>query len=162
MEIEKKFLVKQLPDQLSLYEKREIEQGYLCSDPTVRIRKSNEDYILTYKSRMGISEHLNELAKVCNEVELPLTKESYEHLREKVDGHLVSKTRYLIPIEQGRKAELDVFHAQLEGLILVEVEFDEVSDIHDFMVPEWFGMEVSQDRRYTNSYLSKLEGYKDL
>ena len=31
------------------------------------------------------------------EYNLPLTKESYEHMRPKADGILISKTRYLIP-----------------------------------------------------------------
>ena len=157
MEIEKKFLVKRLPDHLTQFEKKEIEQGYLCSGPIVRIRKSNEDYILTYKSKEGISKELKRLAKVCNEVELPLTKDSYEHLREKVDGYLIGKTRYLIPLENGRTAELDVFHGQLEGLVIVEVEFPDVQAIYDFKAPDWFGEDVSQDRRYTNSYLSRVD-----
>ena len=84
-EIEKKFLINTLPSNLEQYEQKEIEQGYLCISPIVRIRKSNEDYILTYKSKFGIAsdaEHALD-AKVNNEVELPLTKEGYEHLKEK-------------------------------------------------------------------------------
>ena len=46
MEIEKKFKVKQLPDNLDGYEQKHIEQGYLCVNPVVRIRKSNDRYIL--------------------------------------------------------------------------------------------------------------------
>ena len=53
MEIEKKFLVKVLPDGLEQYEKKVIEQGYLCQRPVVRVRRSNNNYILTYKSRPG-------------------------------------------------------------------------------------------------------------
>ena len=162
MEIEKKFLVKQLPVNLLRYEKKVIEQGYLCADPIVRIRKSNEEYILTYKSVQGINEHLKQLAKVCNEVELPLTKESYEHLRNKVDGYLVCKTRYLIPLENGRTAELDIFHKQLEGLVIVEVEFPDEEAIYDFVAPEWFGEEVSQDHRYSNSNLARINNLKNL
>lgn len=165
MEIEKKFLVRRLPDCLEQYRKKEIEQGYLCTRPVVRIRKSNEDYILTYKSKDGISESLSNMARVCHEVELPLTKESYEHLKEKVDGLLVCKTRYLIPlqegIEQGLTAELDIFHNQLKGLVMVEVEFPNVNAMEQFMPPDWFGEEVSQDQRYSNSYLSKLNSYEE-
>ena len=162
MEIEKKFLVKQLPDELHRFEKKEIEQGYLCSGPIVRIRKSNDEYILTYKSKQGVSESLEKLAKVCHEVELPLTKESYEHLREKADGQIITKTRYLIPLSHGHTAELDVFHNQLEGLVIVEVEFLDEEAIHHFIAPHWFGEEVSHDHRYGNSYLSKINNFKDL
>ena len=51
MEIEKKYLVSSLPDGLQQYEAWEIEQCYLCIRPVLRIRKKNEDYILTYKNR---------------------------------------------------------------------------------------------------------------
>ncbi|MBR5968583.1 MAG: hypothetical protein IK001_08315, partial [Lachnospiraceae bacterium] len=51
MEIEKKLLINYLPGDLGSFEKREIEQGYLCTSPTLRIRKSNDDYILTYKKK---------------------------------------------------------------------------------------------------------------
>ncbi|MDF2590492.1 MAG: adenylate cyclase, partial [Anaerocolumna sp.] len=78
MEIERKFTIKRLPENLEQYEKKEIEQGYLCTKPTVRIRKSNENYILTYKSRIGMEEKPDEVALTCEEIELPLTKEAYE------------------------------------------------------------------------------------
>ncbi len=157
MEIEKKFLVRKLPECLEQYEKKEIEQGYLCAGPIVRIRKSNENYILTYKSIKGVAKDVQKLARVCQEVELELTKESYEHLRNKVDDHLVCKTRYLIPLPQGRTAELDVFHKQLEGLQIVEVEFPDIQAIEEFTPPDWFGEEVSQGHGYSNRYLSTLD-----
>ena len=53
MEIERKFLVKRenLPENLEQYPSKAIEQGYLCTEPVVRIRKSNDNYYLTYKSK---------------------------------------------------------------------------------------------------------------
>ncbi|WP_313133621.1 adenylate cyclase, partial [Anaerocolumna sp.] len=116
MEIERKFQIARMPEDLEQYKKKEIEQGYLCIDPVIRIRKSNDNYILTYKSRIGMIERPDEIALTCEEVELALTKESYEHLKEKKDGNIIYKTRYLIPLEGGLTAELDVFHKQLEGL----------------------------------------------
>lgn len=166
MEIEKKFLVKKVPEHLEQYEKREIEQGYLCTKPVVRIRKSNEDYILTYKNNEGINENLCSMASVCHEVELPLNKESYDHLKSKVDGFLVSKTRYLLPLQenagQNLTAELDIFHNQLKGLVMVEVEFSDVNAMEQFLPPDWFGEEVSQDKRYSNSYLSTIKSYEQI
>ena len=49
MEIERKFLVAQLPDNLDNYNCRYIEQGYLSTKPVVRVRRDNDDYYLTYK-----------------------------------------------------------------------------------------------------------------
>lgn len=71
MEIERKYLISSVPFALSSYPCRKIEQGYLSTAPVVRIRRDNNDYILTYKSKgMMIREEYN----------LPLTKESYDCL----------------------------------------------------------------------------------
>lgn len=153
MEIEKKFLLRQMPDHLESYRKKEVEQGYLCVSPVVRIRKSNDNYILTYKGKWGTEDiHLD--ASVNQEMEMPLTREAYLHMRKKIDGHLISKTRYLIPLPDGHTGELDVFHGRLEGLYFIEVEFADAEDAEHFKQPDWFGENVSKDERYTNSYLT--------
>lgn len=162
MEIEKKFKVIKVPNNLEQFKKKEIEQGYLCTEPVVRIRKSNDKYILTYKSKIGMEEKKEEVALTCEEVEVPLTKDAYEHLKEKVDNHLISKTRYLIDLDDGLTAELDIFHGVLEGLIFVEVEFPSEAEAAAFVAPEWFGEDVSFDKRYKNNYLSSVNSYKEL
>lgn len=160
MEVERKFLIVKRPEHLEQYEKKEIEQGYLCTEPVIRIRKSNEDYYLTYKSRLNMKEDPNDIALVCEEVELPLTKEAYMHLRNKVDGSLVLKTRYHIPIDENYMAELDEFHGYLEGLIFAEVEFPDQEKAALFQPPVWFGQDVSFDKRYKNNYLAFLSSLK--
>ncbi len=161
MEIERKFQIARMPEDLEQYKKKEIEQGYLCIDPVIRIRKSNDNYILTYKSRIGMIERPDEIALTCEEVELALTKESYEHLKEKKDGNIIYKTRYLIPLEGGLTAELDVFHKQLEGLQFVEVEFSNEEEAGKFKLPDWFGKDVSFDKRYKNNYLAFIDSYEE-
>jgi len=99
MEIERKFLVdlSDLPFDPKDYPARKIEQAYLCTAPVVRIRRDNDDFFLTYKSKgMMVREEYN----------LPLTKESYYHLLLKADGRIITKTRYVIPIENGLFVEL--------------------------------------------------------
>ena len=140
MEIERKFLIKELPD-LSKYEYVDIEQGYLSTNPVVRIRKKNDKYVLTYKGSGLMSRE---------ELEAALTKESYEHLLEKIDGHAITKRRYLIPLEP-YTIELDVFYGHMEGLIMAEVEFPSVEEANNFNPPNWFGVDVTEDRRYHNS-----------
>lgn len=160
MEIEKKFLVEKLPKGLDRYEKWDIEQAYLCGNPTVRIRKKNDEYILTYKSKKGMEKLIREAqARVCNEVELPLTKTAYEHLLEKHDDNIVKKTRYIIPLDEKHKIELDVFAGKLKGLVMAEVEFESPEDAKAFKAPKWFGEDVTPDDRYSNRRLSKLEKY---
>lgn len=146
MEIERKFLIKNLPDNLSSYPYHQIEQGYLCTAPVVRIRRQDEEYYLTYKSK-GLM--------VREEYNLPLTIESYAHLLPKIDGILISKKRYLIPIESGLTIELDIFEGKLSPLILAEVEFDTEEQAKAFTPPEWFGEDVTYSMDYHNSVLSQ-------
>lgn len=157
MEIERKFKVLELPKDLEKYEKEEIEQGYLCIKPTVRIRKSNEDYSLNYKWK---NKSIKENLAIQNiEYELPLTKENYEHLLNKIDDNMIIKTRYRIPIENNLSVELDVFHNCLEGLVFAEVEFPDIETSENFEKPSWLGKDISFDKRYDNTLLSKLNKY---
>ena len=99
MEIERKYLIKKLPEDLAQYPHMEMEQAYLCTEPVVRVRKEGADYVLTYKSK-GLM--------VREEYNLQLTKESYEHLLGKADGTVITKTRYRIPEKNGLTIELDM------------------------------------------------------
>ena len=98
-EIERKYLIHTIPFDLKEYAFHDIEQGYLCTEPVVRIRKQDDTYYLTYKSK-GLM--------VREEYNLPLTAEAYAHLREKADGKLITKRRYLIPFGK-YTIELDLF-----------------------------------------------------
>ena len=145
MEIERKFLIKKLPANLKDYTSKTIEQGYLSTEPVVRVRKSNEKYTLTYKSKGFLSRE---------EYNLPLTEASYYHLKEKVDGNIISKKRYLIPLGSNLTIELDVFNAPFDTLVLAEVEFATEEQAKSFIPPDWFGEDVTYSHEYQNSYLS--------
>lgn len=160
MEIEKKYAIHQMPEDLEQYQYKKIEQGYLCHNPIVRIRKSNNDYYITYKSKLGIVN--NSSAIINNEVELPLTQEAYLTLKAKIDNNMVYKTRYLIPINKDLTVELDVFEGLLSGLVFAEVEFPDEKTADEFIVPSWFGKDLSSDKRFTNHHLSKLSGINEL
>ena len=92
---------------------------------------------------------------VREEYNLPLTKEAYEHLRPKTDGILISKTRYILPLEDGLKIELDLFDAPYETLRLAEVEFPDEEAANRFVPPAWFGEDVTFSTKYHNSNLSR-------
>lgn len=147
MEIERKFLIKKLPDNLTSYKARKIEQAYLCTDPVVRVRRDNDDYYPTYKSKGMI---------VREEYNLPLTKEAYGHLLAKSDGNIITKTRYEIPEKDDLTIELDVFEGKFDGLLLAEVEFASEEEALGYIPPEWFGEDVSNSTKYHNSTLSRL------
>ena len=161
MEIERKFLIKDLPANLDSYPYHHIEQAYLNVTPVVRVRKEDDTYYLTYKgSGMMTREEYN----------LPLNPDAYYHLREKADGTIISKKRYLIPLtnptfkeREGFPAppegyaltiELDIFDAPLAPLVLAEVEFGSKEAAECFIPPEWFGEEVTYCKEYHNSYLA--------
>lgn len=148
MEIERKYLIKDLPANLNSYPYHIIEQGYLCTEPVVRIRRQDDEYILTYKGKgMMVREEYN----------LPLTKDAYEHLKPKTDGNIISKKRYVIPLKQGLNIELDLFDPPFAPLILAEVEFPDEKTADHFIPPDWFQEDVTFDGRYHNSYLSQIQ-----
>lgn len=160
MEIERKFLIKELPENLSSYQCLTIEQAYLCTDPVVRIRRQDQEYYLTYKGK-GL------LAR--EEYNLPLNEQAYRHLLEKADGLIISKKRHLIPIVKpsftedfrginqslNLTIELDIFAPPLAPLILAEVEFPDEETANAFLPPNWLSEDVTNDPRYHNSNLSR-------
>lgn len=146
MEIERKYLIKKLPDHLSSFPCRNIEQGYLNTAPVIRIRRDNDKYELTYKSQGMMSRE---------EYNLPLNQESYEHLKSKIDGRLIKKKRYMIPLSEILTIELDIFEEDLAPLILAEVEFPDEKMALSFTPPDWFGEDVTFSGEYHNSNLSK-------
>lgn len=148
MEIEKKFLPDNLPEDLNQYTHHKIEQAYLNTSPVVRIRKQDDEYYLTYKGGGMMARE---------EYNLPLNEKSYNHLLKKADGNIITKTRFLIPINDGSlTAELDIFEGKFSGMVLIEVEFESVEQADAFQKPDWFGEDVTYDKKYHNSYLSKL------
>ncbi|MBR3517519.1 MAG: CYTH domain-containing protein [Lachnospiraceae bacterium] len=146
-EIERKFLVKRIPEHLEQYPFHTLEQGYLNTDPVVRVRREDDSYYLTYKGRGFL---------VREEYNLPLNADAYAHLVEKADGNIIRKKRYLIPVEGSQLTiELDVFDTPFAPLILAEVEFESIEQAQAFVPPEWFGEDVTENREYSNSNLSK-------
>lgn len=91
------------------------------------------------------------------EYNLPLTKEAFDHLLPKADGTIITKRRYVIPLENGLSAELDLFDGSFQGMVLVEVEFPDEAASRAFTPPSWFAEEVTYRKEYHNSYLSSLK-----
>lgn len=160
MEIERKFTVRKLPDNLDTYPVHHIEQAYLNINPVIRIRKEDDTYYLTYKGKGLMARE---------EYNLTLNEESYYHLLEKADGIIISKKRYLIPLEKPQfisggstmpedytlTIELDIFEEPLAPLVLAEVEFGSKEAAESFLPPDWFLEDVTYNPAYHNSSLSK-------
>lgn len=148
MEIEKKYLVSKLPDNLREFKFHFIEQGYLCTEPVVRVRRQDDDYYLTYKGAGLMSRE---------EYNLPLNAQSYHHLIQKADGNIITKKRYLIPIGENLTVELDIFEGRFKGLMIAEIEFKSEDEANRFIPLPWFGEDVTFSSKYHNSTLSKMK-----
>ena len=160
MEIERKFTVRELPKDLETYTCHIIEQAYLNTDPVVRVRRQDDEYYMTYKGK-GL------LAR--EEYNLPLNEVSYYHLRDKADGNVISKKRYVIPVNKPTFAsdyvesidqlslyvELDIFDAPFAPLVIAEVEFPTEESANAFIPLDWFDQDVTHDPAYHNSNMSK-------
>lgn len=143
MEIERKFLLKNLPDYLWKFKHSKIEQHYVGFSPEVRIRKIGDAHKLTFKSEGNLERQ---------EIEIPITKKQFSELKEISLGS-VCKTRYFVE-QDNLQYELDVYN-NIDGLLTVEVEFDTKEDSESFVPPEWFGIEITNIKEFKNKYLAK-------
>ena len=117
----------------------------LFSEPQIKFLISNIILSLEYIHNKGI------IHRDLKPENLLFDEEGYLHLLKKADGNILTKRRYLIPLEDGHTAELDIFHGIKEGLIMAEVEFASEKEAEEFVVPEWFAKEVTYDSNYHNS-----------
>ncbi|MDO5444801.1 MAG: adenylate cyclase [Eubacteriales bacterium] len=121
--------------------------------PTIRIRRiDGNQYILTIKTH---PEKLDYSGLQREEYEIPLAEEEYEALKERVIGNSIVKTRYIHKTDEGCKEEIDIFHNDMDGLALMEIEFEDVDSALRYPDPEWIIRDVTYDNRYKNSSLAK-------
>lgn len=146
-EIERKFLLSRLPDSLEACPGTVIRQGYLIATEEgleLRVRQKGDRYFQTIKIGEGLSR---------TEIEISLSEEQFGELWPHTQGRRVDKVRYQVRVG-AHVAELDRFEGELGGLDMVEVEFASVAESREFAPPEWFGDEVTEDKRYKNKRLA--------
>jgi adenylate cyclase len=145
-EIERKFLVRRVPEQAHDHPGTDIRQGYLAVTETdeVRIRRRGDRHTLTMKSGRGMT-------RVEEEVNLSL--EIFEALWPLTDGRRVFKVRHEVQYH-GLTIELDEYKGNLDGLHVAEVEFSSITDADGFSPPSWFDCEVTEDPAYANRALA--------
>ena len=144
IEIERKFLVKRIPEDKIKYS-HNIKQGYVVSDKqkVIRIRKKMNDFFITIKgNKTGISRF---------EFEYKIPENDANQLFENFCNEgIIEKTRHYIE-HKGHTWELDVFHGKNEGLIVAEIELK--SEEETFSLPEWVDQEVTDQDKYYNMNL---------
>lgn len=146
-EIERKFIVKEIPNLLMFLNSR-IVQGYISFSPEIRIRNNGDKYYLTCKSSGEM---------IRRESETEIDEYTFDSLKTLVKEKLISKVRYRVPLKNGWVAELDIYQDFLEGLRTVEVEFPDLEMANSFVIPYWFGKEITSDARYKNKNLACLD-----
>lgn len=148
IEIERKFLVKDLSFKEQALEHYRIVQGFLNKDPerTVRIRRLKDQGKLTIKG-IGSKDGLSRF-----EWETDLGLEDTDDLLKLCKSGVIDKIRYVIPHGE-LTIEVDEFFGDNTGLYLAEIELPTTDT--DFSKPAWLAEEVTGDIRYYNSYLSE-------
>jgi CYTH domain-containing protein/CHAD domain-containing protein len=149
-EIERKFVLSELPPDLGGHPSTEIEQGYLAIDDEVevRLRRDADELLLTVKRGRG---------ETREEIEIELAPEQFEALWPLTESRRLRKRRYRVPLPGGARAEVDQYRDGLSQLLIAEVEFPSEQVAGGFDAPPWFGGEVTGDDRYANRTLA-LEG----
>lgn len=149
IEIEKTFLVKTLPKNISSYKSVKIKQGYLSSPPSpLRIRQKDNYFELTKKIPLKKGDFSS-----AEEINLPLTQYEFNKIWSLVDRSL-EKNRYFIPLVSDLVAELNIYEDDLKGLLQVEVEFTSLDQMNNFCPPDWFGRDITQENFASNSFLA--------
>ncbi|MBR1962150.1 MAG: CYTH domain-containing protein [Alistipes sp.] len=145
-EIERKYLVADESWRAEVGRSMRVAQGYLCSRKlTARVRICDDRGILTFKGKSrdgGLSRF---------EFEREIPRRVAELLLCRCDG-VVDKVRHLVEVD-GHTFEVDEFQGENEGLIVAEVELSSVTE--RVTLPSWIGDEVTGERCFYNSFLSK-------
>ena len=162
IEIERKYIIRKMDISFNYkkYDSIKITQGFIYLKPAVRIRKSNDKYYFAIKSKPPKNiKAMDDLVRTEYEIEIP--KKAFMHFSKYVIGHMIKKTRYLIPFNK-YTIELDVFEGEFKGLIYAEVEFNSVKEAEEFLPPIWFYKNVTGINKYKNTQLSICKNIKNL
>ena len=147
-EIERKFLINGNFKE-SAIDKMNISQGYLSTDPerTVRVRLNNDKGYITVK---GLG---NASGTTRFEWEKEISLSEAKILLNLCEPGIIEKIRYIIPSIGTLFFEVDEFLGDNQGLIIAEIELPSEDTI--IQKPNWLGNEVTGQKRYYNSSLSK-------
>jgi CYTH domain-containing protein len=167
-EIERKFLIKEIPIDLTKYGYLDIVQGYkngtLDEKYVYRVRQ------VLYFNEQGIFEKIKYLQTIKGispkdraEYEIEISNDAFHTMWDFCDKSLDKKryelkTRELTNTKGIRTRyvlDLDIYKHELSGLKVAEVEFDTVEDCDAYTPETWFGEEITNDTEYSNYSLSK-------
>lgn len=153
LEIEKKYRVKRIPENLSSFDHETIEQSYLNKGGApIRLRKfiKGSETRCIFSKKVRISDKGFE----CIEHNINLPEHIYQELLKAKEGRTLIKTRYKIPLTNKLIIDLDVFHGFFDGVCVAEIEYETVEQANHYVVPEWLGEELTNLDKLTNCYMA--------
>lgn len=157
IELERTYLAKRLPEDLEASPSKEMLDVYLpvtARHPILRIRKNGEKYEITKKQPVNEDD-----VSVLKEETVRINEEEFVAFSD-IEGKRVGKTRYIYDHE-GRTAEVDVFRDVLEGLVLVDFEFENEVEKDAFEMPDFCLVEVTQEEFIAGGFLAG-KSYEDI
>jgi len=152
MEIERKFLIDSQQIKKSNRVKF-IEQTYLSFEPEVRIRKVTNKSFILFRNNFYYLTVKSEGNMIRNEFEIKISKRIYKELLNKAENKTIIKRRYEVQLENGLIAEIDEYKDF--DFNTVEVEFKNEEQARNFIVPEWFGIDITRNNQYKNKNLAR-------
>lgn len=153
LEIEKKYRVKRLPENLDGFEHKIIEQSYLNKGGApIRLRKfiQGDQIRCIFSKKAWVSEESFE----CIEYNIELPEYIYQELLHAKEGRTLRKTRYKIPLPNKLNVDLDIFHDFFEGVCVAEIEYQSIEQANNYKVPDWLGEEVTNSDKLANAYMA--------
>ena len=165
-EIERKYAIKYIPQDIQIEKTTNIKQCFIYSDKITLIRlrklttinkKANEkvEYLYTVKTKGDIEYKKGSTIGNKYEIESYITQEQYENLLVRKISNTIDKTRIVVPIKNNLKAEIDIYYGDFEGFLTVEVEFGNSKEAEKFEKPDWFGDELGY-KELSNRKLSEM------
>lgn len=162
-EIERKYAVKCIPNDININKIIDIEQAFIYKDMNtiIRIRKvvdkkeNTTSYIYTVKTKGDIEYKNNYDVASKYEIESNISKEEYDDLIQKKISNIINKTRIVVPIEEDLKVEIDIYYDYLDGLLTAEIEFPNEEMAKTYQKPDWLGEELGY-KELSNRKLSQM------
>ena len=162
-EIEKKYAIKELPNNIEISKIIDIEQSFIYKDNNtiIRIRKvidnknKSTKYVYTIKTKGDIQYDNNYKIGQRYEIENDISQKEYEELIQRKISNTIKKTRIIVPIEQNLKVEIDIYYEYLDGLLTAEIEFPNEEMARTYIKPDWLGEELGY-KELSNGKLSQM------
>lgn len=145
-EIERKFLVKNLPD-LSNLKPIKYERYFL------EVTEKSETRIQFKDNKYELEKKFNESSLSSRKEKKEISKEEFNKLKK---GALKSIIRESYLLCKNPETTIKIYHGDFEGLIRLEVEFKNEKEANNYIPPTWISKEITGTKLGRDSSLIEL------